>query len=176
MRTKLQFSFLSLGLLLMGGNGATLFAQTNEPTNAPEGLKVRKGLKLADVRVHDPFIVAHQPTKTYYLYTASGPRQGLERSGVVTYKSKDLREWEGPFVVFTVPLGFASACFQSVNTVVVQRSGVDPVVEAVAVALRHRVRRRQQLLLRRSLLSLECNPIFAGLIHFYISPPFRYPY
>src|SRR6478752_7168344 len=36
---------------------------------------------------------------------ASGPRQGLGRSGVVTYKSKDLREWEGPFVVFTVPDG-----------------------------------------------------------------------
>jgi beta-xylosidase len=62
-------------------------------------------LKLADVRVHDPFIVAHQPTKTYFLYTASGMRQGLGRSGVVTYKSKDLREWEGPFVVFTVPDG-----------------------------------------------------------------------
>lgn len=105
MRTKLQLSFLSLGLLLMGSNGSTLFAQTNESTNAPEGLKVRQGLKLADVRVHDPFIVAHQPTKTYYLYTASGPRQGLGRSGVVTYKSKDLREWEGPFVVFTVPDG-----------------------------------------------------------------------
>jgi len=40
------------------------------------------------------------------LYTSGYPRiHGLDRCGVVTYKSKDLREWEGPYVVFTVPDG-----------------------------------------------------------------------
>ena len=90
-------------LFTTAGGLPSALAQTNEPSSAQDALKIRRGLRLADFRVHDPFIVAHQPTKTYYLYTASGPRQGLGRSGVVTYKSKDLREWEGPFVVFTVP-------------------------------------------------------------------------
>jgi beta-xylosidase len=101
---NLGFGFLLLVFVVVCVWPSAL-AQTNEPVSAPEGLMVRQGLRLADVRVHDPFIVAHQPTKTYYLYTASGPRQGLGRFGVVTYKSKDLREWEGPFVVFTVPDG-----------------------------------------------------------------------
>jgi hypothetical protein len=86
---------LSMMLTAVTSGLLSLRAQTNEPA-AREALKVQQGLKLADVRVHDPFIVAHLPTKTYYLYTARGPRQGLDRSGVVTYKSKDLREWEGP--------------------------------------------------------------------------------
>jgi beta-xylosidase len=101
MKTQLQRFLLPLMILVVVGGLPLLQAQTN----APDGLKVQQGLKLADVRVHDPFIVAHQPTKTYYLYTAGGPRHGLDRSGVITYKSKDLREWEGPFVVFTVPDG-----------------------------------------------------------------------
>jgi beta-xylosidase len=105
MKTIHRLVLLSLMFLSAVGGLPSALAQTNQSSTAHAGLKVQQGLKLADVRVHDPFIVAHQPTKTYYLYTAGGPRQGLDRSGVVTYKSKNLREWEGPFVVFTVPDG-----------------------------------------------------------------------
>jgi len=105
MKTTHRLVLLSLTLFVAVCELPSALAQTNEVSSARDGLKVQQGLKLADVRVHDPFIVAHQPTKTYYLYTARGPRQGLGRAGVVTYKSKDLREWEGPFVVFTVPDG-----------------------------------------------------------------------
>jgi hypothetical protein len=72
------------GMLLVSslaiGFPPSALAQTNEVSSARYGLKFQQG-----VRVHDPFIVAHQPTKTYYLYTASGLRQELERSGVFTY-------------------------------------------------------------------------------------------
>lgn len=67
---------------------------------------VKTGMTFQDFYLHDPFIVAYQPTKTYYLYNGAGPRQlGGQRAGVVTYKSKDLLHWDGPYVVFTVPDG-----------------------------------------------------------------------
>ncbi|CAM3484707.1 glycoside hydrolase family 43 protein [Paenibacillus lupini] len=64
------------------------------------------GHLLTDIPAHDPFIVADQATQTYYLYTGGGPRiHGMDRYGVLTYKSKDLVNWEGPYVVFTIPDG-----------------------------------------------------------------------
>lgn len=69
-------------------------------------MPVRTGLALSDFYAHDPFILAYQPTKTYYLYVAAGARQlGGQRGGVVAYKSKDLLDWDGPYPVFEVPDG-----------------------------------------------------------------------
>ena len=66
----------------------------------------KSGLKLGDLSVHDPFILAHAQSRTYYLYNSSGPRQtGRPRSGVLVYKSTDLENWEGPKVIFEVPDG-----------------------------------------------------------------------
>lgn len=65
---------------------------------------VRKGHKLKDIPAHDPFIVTDSITQTYYLYTTGIPElTGLERCGVLMYKSRNLIEWEGPFTVFEVP-------------------------------------------------------------------------
>lgn len=62
------------------------------------------GLTLNDFYLHDPWILAHEETQTYYLYTAAGRQQtGGDRSGTVVYKSKDLETWDGPHLVFTVP-------------------------------------------------------------------------
>ncbi len=66
----------------------------------------RSGLKLSDFYAHDPFVLAYQPNKTYYLYTAIGAGETESgHAGVVAYLSKDLKSWEGPTVVFTVPDG-----------------------------------------------------------------------
>ena len=64
----------------------------------------KDGLGLKDFRAHDPFVLAYEPTETYYLYT-SVSSGAIERgsSGVVAYKSKDLKSWEGPHVVFETP-------------------------------------------------------------------------
>lgn len=67
----------------------------------------RTGLKFSDYYLHDPWILAHKPSQTYYLYTSGrtpGP-DGKPRSGVVTYKSKDMLTWAGPAPVFAVPDG-----------------------------------------------------------------------
>ncbi|RIX53879.1 glycoside hydrolase [Paenibacillus nanensis] len=66
----------------------------------------RKGHRLADIAAHDPFVLPYRHNETYYLYTTGIPRfTDLPRCGVLFYKSKDLLDWEGPFVAFTVPDG-----------------------------------------------------------------------
>jgi GH43 family beta-xylosidase len=67
---------------------------------------VKTGMQFNEFYLHDPFILAHKATSTYYLYNGAGPRQlGGQRAGVVTYKSKDLLHWDGPYKVFEVPDG-----------------------------------------------------------------------
>ncbi len=70
--------------------------------HSPAQIPVQENLKLADIRMHDPWMVADQPTHTYYLYEGSG---GPHRSGVIAYTSKDLQSWSGPHTVFEVPDG-----------------------------------------------------------------------
>lgn len=66
----------------------------------------RQNLRLPDIVLHDPWILAHARSKTYYLYTSNNGRvTGVTRPGTVVYKSKDLLTWEGPFVVFALPDG-----------------------------------------------------------------------
>lgn len=67
---------------------------------------VKTGLQFSDFYVHDPFILAHKESETYYLYNAARPGQlDGQRGGVVAYKSKDLLHWDGPYIVFEVPDG-----------------------------------------------------------------------
>lgn len=94
-------SVLALSLALAAQAAETAApqpAQPNpqQPKQRPPVPQFRTGIPLPEVRLHDPFIVAHQPTRTYYLYTSGG-------RGVFAYKSKDLARWDGPTVVFTVP-------------------------------------------------------------------------
>lgn len=61
-------------------------------------------LRLPDMRLHDPWILAHAPSRTYYLYTSNRPDvSGVEGVGTMVYTSTDLREWQAPRVVFIVP-------------------------------------------------------------------------
>ena len=69
-------------------------------------LPVQQNLKLSDIRMHDPWMVADQPSQTYYMYEGSGPQASSQhRSGVIAYKSKDLVSWSGPYLVFEVQDG-----------------------------------------------------------------------
>ncbi|QYR23562.1 glycoside hydrolase family 43 protein [Paenibacillus sp. sptzw28] len=60
--------------------------------------------RLTDIPVHDPFVLTDGKNEVYYMYTSGIPGlTDLDRHGVLVYKSTDLLEWEGPYVVFTVP-------------------------------------------------------------------------
>lgn len=66
----------------------------------------RQILHLLDFHIRDPWILADSASRTYYLYaTNSGEVTGVHRAGVMVYKSKDLRNWQQPSIVFTVPDG-----------------------------------------------------------------------
>lgn len=67
---------------------------------------LRQNLRLSEIQVHDPWILAYASTRTYYLYTSNrGQATGVNRPGTMVYRSHDLRNWEGPLVVFVLPEG-----------------------------------------------------------------------
>lgn len=58
-------------------------------------------LRLPDMPLHDPFVVADTGTRTYHLYTSNDPTvSGVSGTGTMVYRSRDLREWTRPDVVF----------------------------------------------------------------------------
>ncbi|MFL6447725.1 MAG: glycoside hydrolase family 43 protein [Bryobacteraceae bacterium] len=94
---------ISLVVLLIP-HARSLSART--PQRSPAISAPQSHLSLSDFYAHDPFILADPAIKTYYLYTAFGPQQSADgHAGVFAYKSSDLKSWEGPHVVFSVPYG-----------------------------------------------------------------------
>ncbi|MGW3137717.1 glycoside hydrolase family 43 protein [Streptomyces sp. NPDC001139] len=61
-------------------------------------------MRLAEMPLHDPFVVADDGTRTYHLYTSNDPSvSGVEGVGTMVYRSRDLRAWTRPTVVFLAP-------------------------------------------------------------------------
>ena len=60
---------------------------------------------ISDIHIRDPYILADTKNKMYYMYRSSSIRndQGKNFGGVEVFKSKDLKNWEGPIRTFTVP-------------------------------------------------------------------------
>lgn len=52
---------------------------------------------LEEIHIRDPFVLPIKETGVYYLYGTGRP---LGEKGFDAYKSKDLKNWEGPFAVF----------------------------------------------------------------------------
>ena len=96
---------------LLAGAAPTVGAETNQATSnnsTPEYDQPapKQGLRLSNMFVHDPWILPYEQAETYYLYTsASRFTSGTNRAGVIAYTSKNLRDWDGPQIVFLVPDG-----------------------------------------------------------------------
>ena len=73
-----------------------------QPVNAQKQLLKQS---ISDIHVRDPYILADPTTRTYYMYRSSSADngKGKQLGGVEVLKSKDLKTWEGPVRVFTVP-------------------------------------------------------------------------
>ena len=68
------------------------------PTRGP-----RQELRLQNIQLHDPWILADKERKIYYLYSsAQAGITGLGRTGTLFYRSKDLLNWDGPYIAFIV--------------------------------------------------------------------------
>lgn len=84
-----------------GGPPAPAWPARTAPAVGPA---VRRGLRLPQIPVHDPWILADRRTHTYYLYSSASPRiTGVNRTGTLFYKSHDLVSWNGPYVAFICP-------------------------------------------------------------------------
>lgn len=61
-------------------------------------------LLLPQMQLHDPFIVADEASRTYYLFNRNEEAMtGDPRLGTMVYTSHDLKHWTRPRVVFTLP-------------------------------------------------------------------------
>lgn len=93
---------LALTLFLTTATDVRAQAFGGEMRTAPP--VVRMGLRLPEIPLHDPWILADQATRTYYLYSAASARvTGQGRTGTLYYTSKDLATWEGPRIAFVAP-------------------------------------------------------------------------
>jgi beta-xylosidase len=63
-------------------------------------------LPMTSMQLHDPWIVADEASRTYWLFTRNEtPMSGDKRLGIMAYSSRDLKHWTRPKVVFTLPEG-----------------------------------------------------------------------
>jgi beta-xylosidase len=59
-------------------------------------------LMLPNMPLHDPWILANEADKTYYLYTSNvAAMSGAQGAGTMVYRSTDLKHWQKPVVVFS---------------------------------------------------------------------------
>ena len=63
----------------------------------------RKRLTADEIRIRDPFVLTDREQGRYILYASAGP------TGVMAYVSRDLKQWEPPVRVLTLPAGLCSA-------------------------------------------------------------------
>lgn len=101
---NLAFCLLTFCLV---SSSQCLIAQNATITGTnPVGVTVQHNLRLNEIPIHDPWIMAYAPTKTYYLYTSNNAHiTGVSEPGTMAYRSKDLLHWEGPLLVFHLPEG-----------------------------------------------------------------------
>ena len=99
-----QFRFLLASLFVVLCAPSWLTGNAGAQSASPA--KPLSPLHLADFHIRDPWILADAANQTYYLYaTNAGEATGEPGAGVMVYTSKDLRNWDAPRLVFTVPDG-----------------------------------------------------------------------
>ena len=63
-------------------------------------------LLTSHLRIHDPWVVADDPNRTYWLFSKNDPAvTGDRRIGIMAYASGDLAHWQRPRLVFALPQG-----------------------------------------------------------------------
>jgi beta-xylosidase len=63
-------------------------------------------LTLPDMPLHDPFIVTDTASQTYWLFTSNVAQVSADKAlGVMAYRSRDLKHWTKPELVFRLPAG-----------------------------------------------------------------------
>ncbi len=70
----------------------------------PAWARAADTMTLPGMDVHDPFIVTDTASQTYWLFTKNHPSfSGSPALGVMAYRSRDLKHWNQPELVFQLP-------------------------------------------------------------------------
>ena len=86
-----RITTLVLACLMVLGTAAQTKAQTQTK-------------RLQDINIRDPFIMPDKKQGVYYMYQSSSTSEnGRAYGGMIAWKSRDLKTWEGPIRVFDVP-------------------------------------------------------------------------
>lgn len=73
---------------------------------AREAVAADAPLLLPQMPLHDPWIVADPDSRTYLLFTRNEQAMtGDARVGIMAYRSRDLKHWSKPALVFALPQG-----------------------------------------------------------------------
>ncbi len=85
---------LNLVIFLLVSSGIQINAQDQD-----------KVLCINDIHIRDPYILANTADGKYYMYRSSSTtnERGMVLGGVEVFTSTDLKKWQGPKRVFTVP-------------------------------------------------------------------------
>jgi beta-xylosidase len=95
--------FMVAAALLLG-SGSWHAASAAPARSAPTATTAP--LRLPDMPLHDPWIVADRASGTYHLFTRNERRMsGDARIGIMAYTSRDLKSWTRPRMVFVLPKG-----------------------------------------------------------------------
>lgn len=82
---------------------AALLALAGGASAAPRGESAAP-LRMTDMHLHDPWIVADRTTRTYYLFSSNDRAMtGDPRLGTMMYASRDLKHWTRARLVFALP-------------------------------------------------------------------------
>ena len=97
MKKLLVICFFIVGIV------TSVNSQCSKQCNKPCEKKYTKAT--LDIPIRDPFILADNSTKTYYMYAQTGNRIPKQKglAGVEVYKSKDLKLWSEPSTVLSLP-------------------------------------------------------------------------
>lgn len=70
----------------------------------PAWARATATMTLPGMDVHDPFVVTDTASQTYWLFTKNNPAvSGSPALGVMAYRSRDLKHWSAPELVFQLP-------------------------------------------------------------------------
>ena len=87
-------------------------AATDATITAPIGSPLRASdaaaddfdtpLTMPNMPLHDPYVLADQATRTYYLYTANQQSVSHAPGAIMVYRSHNLHDWSAPTVVYSI--------------------------------------------------------------------------
>lgn len=102
-RTRFPLFLAGLALALISAVGVVSNTSAKSRVAAPQS-PAQAPLRLPDMPLHDPWIVADAKSRTYYLFTSNDAAMtGDGRLGIMVYTSRDLKHWTRPRIVFSVP-------------------------------------------------------------------------